>query len=137
MKQATFVKILDQITTFNVQKLFKIEPTTFTVAKMVDGNYVDVDIETEYIVASASDIIGQLLREEYDRIGLKSGIIKSMAESYGLDREVMIFIAGENGEFEVVNQLFQMRGTLSIQEAMREFGYETVGEDSPYDEALK
>lgn len=137
MKQATFVKILDLITTFNVQKLFKIEPTTFTVTKIVDGKYADVEIETEYIVASASDIIGQLLREEYDRIGLKSGIIKSMAESYGLDREVMIFIAGENGEFEVVNQLFQMRGTLSIQEAMREFGYETVGEDSPYDEALK
>lgn len=137
MKQATFVKILDLITTFNVQKLFKIEPTTFTVTKIVDGKYADVEIETEYIVASASDIIGQLLREEYDRIGLKSGIIKSMAESYGLDREVMIFIAGETGEFEVVNQLFQMRGTLSIQEAMREFGYETVGEDSPYDEALK
>lgn len=136
MKQATFVKILDQITTFNVQKLFKIEPTTFTVTKIVDGKYADAEIETEYIVASASDI-GQLLREEYDRIGLKSGIIKSMAESYGLDREVMIFIADENGEFEVVNQLFQMRGTLSIQEAMREFGYETVGEDSPYDEALK
>lgn len=136
MKQATYVKILDQITTFNVQKLFKIEPTTFTVTKIVDGKYADVEIETEYIVASASDI-GQLLREEYDRIGLKSGIIKSMAESYGLDREVMIFIADENGEFEVVNQLFQMRGTLSIQEAMREFGYETVGEDSPYDEALK
>lgn len=125
MKQATFVKILDLITTFNVQKLFKIEPTTFTVTKIVDGKYADVEIETEYIVASASDI-GQLLREEYDRIGLKSGIIKSMAESYGLDREVMIFIAGETGEFEVVNQLFQMRGTLSIQEAMREFGYETV-----------
>ena len=102
----------------------------------MDGKYADAEIETEYIVASASDI-GQLLREEYDRIGLKSGIIKSMAESYGLDREVMIFIADENGEFEVVNQLFQMRGTLSIQEAMREFGYETVGEDSPYDEALK
>lgn len=136
MKQATYVKILDQITTFNVQKLFKIEPTTFTVTKIVDGKYADAEIETEYIVASASDI-GQLLREEYDRIGLKSGIIKSMAESYGLDREVMIFIADENGEFEVVNQLFQMRGTLSIQEAMREFGYETVGEDSPYDEALK
>ena len=136
MKQATYVKILDQITTFNVQKLFKIEPTTFTVTKIVDGKYADAEIETEYIVASASDI-GQLLREEYDRIGLKSGIIKSMAESYGLDREVMIFIADENGEFEVVNQLFQMRGTLSIQEAMREFGYETVGEDSLYDEALK
>lgn len=136
MKQATFVKVLDQITTFNVQKLFKIEPTTFTVAKMVDGKYGDVDIETEYIVASASDI-GQLLREEYDHIGLKSGIILSMAESYGIDREVMIFAADSTGWFTVVNQLFQMRGALSIQEAMNQFGYETVGEDSPYDEALK
>lgn len=136
MKQATFVKILDQITTFNVQKLFKIGPTTFTVAKRIDGKIVDVEIETEYIVASASDI-GQFLREEYDRIGLKSGIIGSMAESYGLDREVMIFIADETGDFTVANRLFQMRGTLSIQEAMNQFGYETVGEDSPYDEALK
>lgn len=136
MKQATYVKILDQITTFNVQKLFKIEPTTFTVTKIVDGKLADVEVETEYIVASASDI-GQLLREEYDRIGLKSRAIQSMAESYGIDREVMIFIADETGWFTVVNKLFQMRGTLSIQEAMKEFGYETVGEDSPYDEALK
>lgn len=136
MKQATYVKILDQITTFNVQKLFKIAPETFTVTKIVEGELVDVEIETEYIVASASDI-GQLLREEYDRIGLKSGVIRSMAESYGIDREVMIFIADSTGWFTVVNKLFQMRGTLSIQEAMKEFGYETVGEDSPYDEALK
>lgn len=136
MKQATFVKILDQITTFNVQKLFKIAPETFTVTKIVDGKLADVEIETEYIVASASDI-GQFLREEYDRIGLKSRAIQSMAESYGIDREVMIFIADSTGWFTVVNKLFQMRGTLSIQEAMKEFGYETVGEDSPYDEALK
>ena len=136
MKQATYVKILDQITTFNVQKLFKIAPETFTVTKIVEGELVDVEIETEYIVASASDI-GQSLREEYDRIGLKSRAIQSMAESYGIDREVMIFIADSTGWFTVVNKLFQMRGTLSIQEAMKEFGYETVGEDSPYDEALK
>ena len=136
MKQATYVKILDQITTFNVQKLFKIEPTTFTVTKIVDGKLADVEIETEYIVASASDI-GQLLREEYDRIGLKSRAILSMTESFGMDREVMIFVADSTGLFTVENKLFQMRGTISIQEAMKEFGYETVGEDSPYDEALK
>ena len=136
MKQATFVKILDQITTFNVQKLFKIEPTTFTVTKIVDGKLADIEIETEYIVASASDI-GQLLREEYDRIGLKSRAILSMTESFGIDREVMIFIADSTGWFTVEHKLFQMRGTLSIQGAMKEFGYETVGEDSPYDEALK
>ena len=136
MKQATYVKILDQITTFNVQKLFKIEPTTFTVTKIVDGKLADVEVETEYIVASASDI-GQFLREEYDRIGLKSRAILSMTESFGMDREVMIFVADSTGWFTVENKLFQMRGTLSIQEAMKEFGYETVGEDSPYDEALK
>jgi len=136
MKQAKFVKTLDEITTFNLQKLFKIEPETFTVYGVFDGKYGQKDIETEYIVASASDI-GQFLREEYDRIGLKSRAIQSMAESYGMDREVMIFIADETGWFTVMNKLFQMRGTLSIQEAMKEFGYETVGEDSPYDEALK
>lgn len=135
-KKATYVKTLDEITTFNLKKLFKIEPETFRVTKIVDGKLADVDIETEYIVASASNV-GQMLREEYGKIGLKPGHILSMAESLGMDQEVMIFISDSDGNFATVNKLFQFRGTLSIEEAMKEFGFEIVGEDSPFDEAMK
>jgi hypothetical protein len=60
-----------------------------------------------------------------------------MAESLGMDQEVMIFISNSDGNFTVVNKLFQFRGTLSIEEAMKEFGYEIVGDETPFDEAMK
>ncbi len=135
MKQATYVKTLDEFSQHNLQKLFKIAPETFTVFGIFDGVYGEKQIETEYIVASASDL-GKMISEETRKIGLR-GAIWEAAQRLNLTEEVMIFIADSTGDFTIANKLFQFKGTLSIEEAMKEFGYEIVGDETPFSEVMK